>query len=372
MKFTFKILIAVICILGARAEAESCPDFADQRLISLVDSMALVAEQIDAASLKRTEALARQAQTLRALASDRDPGVLEAACEVLTAFPSMENALAESAQLLADRAVQGWLGDVYATSTDRASRRRCLKGSEYQSIRGVVTVLRSLDAALQSFCDSMSCLTGICRICLISGVTAGIVIPPLEAGLAVDGLFCSTQHADDMKAYCNFPNGSCPDTRNSVETLGEIEQLLTGPVISTLQSVDASVATRESLGNTRALLDERFDRTGKQLSSLETRIADDAQRRESFQADLVTLDIEASLSVPVDSVAIDLQLPAAFGGRLETVREVVADAIVASTRAGIETGAALALLRQGDGLLNEGDYAPAFNAYRSAYQELVR
>ena len=51
---------------------------------------------------------------------------------------------------------------------------------------------------------------------------------------------------------------------------------------------------------------------------------------------------------------------------------MVADAIVASSRAGIEIDAALVLLRQGDGLLNAGDYAPAFNAYRSAYQELVR
>jgi len=368
-----RILAGLLLLASAQAlaETESCPGFADERLISLANNIALVAEQIDASSHQRSVQLAAEVQRLRDLFNDEDPEALSTVCTLMSRYPSLEPALAESARLLSQSNMQDWLAQASSPGTTR-SNFNCLSRPEYQATRSILSVLRIGDSLLQGACDSLSCYPLACRTCLVTGLIFGVVIPTFEAGIAVDDLNCNTNLYDNMSAYCREPNGSCQAGRQSDRTLVGIEQSVYARVLPEIDAISQDVATGEALEDTRALLDSRIERTQNQIVTLEDRLSEDAARRRDFQRDLETLDLEAALSVPVATVPIDLQLPSAFGGRLETVREVVADAIVNSQRAGIKVDAALVLLRQGDDFFNAGNYADAFDAYRSAYQELVQ
>lgn len=363
------------CLLFASAQAiaetEICSGFETERLISLAENIVLVAEQIDASTHARSQQLATEVQRLREIIADRDPEELSSFCTLMSRYPSLEPALADSARTLGQPAMQDWLAQVSNPSISR-SDFNCLTRPQYQATRLVLTTIRVGDMLLQGRCDSASCYPLACRSCAVSGLVFGIVIPLFEAGIAVDDLNCNTNLYDNMSAYCRDVNGSCRTGRQSDRTLVGIEQAIYSRVLPEIDAISQDVATGEALDETRALLDSRIERTQNQITTLEQRLADDAARRRDFQHDLETLDLEAALSVPVATIPVDLQLPAQFGGRLETVREVVADAIVNSQRAGLTVDSALSLLRDGDGLFNAGSYADAFDAYRSAYQELVQ
>lgn len=366
-----RMLAGFALLAASQVGAESCPGYADARLISLMQNVVLVAEQIDAVTHQRSAQLSAEVGTLREIVGGGDPEALRTACNLLSQFPSLEAALADSARLLGEAELQAWLAQA-SNPPQRGSSFNCLTDSQYQATRSVLTVLRTTNMVLQGACDAVSCFPLICRTCNVIALVVGLVIPPFEAGLAVDDLFCSTQHSNDMADYCDSPNGACSAGRGGVTTLVEIEQQVSGSVLPAVSNLDAGAATGDTLDDTRELLETRVERTQSQIVTLSMGLSEDAARRRDFQRDLETLDLEVALSVPVATVPIDLQLPSAFGGRLETVREVVADAIVNSQRAGIKVDSALVLLRQGDDWFNAGNYADAFDAYRSAYQELVQ
>jgi len=368
-----RILAGLVLLASAQAiaETDSCPAFADERLISLANNIALVAEQIDASTHERSLQLVAEVERLREVVDDRDPDAMSALCTLMSRYPSLEPALADAARLLSQDQMQQWLAQASRPAASRSSFR-CLDRSQYQATRSVLSVLRIGDSLLQGACDSLSCYPLACRTCAFTGLVFGLVIPTFEAGIAVDDLNCNTNLYDNMSAYCRDVNGSCRAGRQADRTLVGIEQAIYSRVLPEIEAIGQDVATGEALDETRALLDSRIERTQNQIATLESRLSEDAARRRDFQNDLETLDLEAALSVPVATIPVDLQLPAEFGGRLETVREVVADAIVNSQRAGLTVDAALVFLRDGDGLFNAGNFAGAFDAYRSAYQELVQ
>jgi len=368
-----RFLAGVLLLASAQvaAETETCPGFADERLVSLANNIALIAEQIDASMHERSLRLAAEIQRLRDLVGDRDPDALNTLCTLMSRYPSLEPAFADSARLLSQNRMQQWLAQASNPAATRSSFN-CLSRSEYQATRSVLSLLLIGDSLLQGACDSLSCYPLACRTCAFTGLVFGLVIPVFEAGIAVDDLNCNTNLYDNMSAYCRDVNGSCRAGRQAGRTLVAIEQAIYSRVLPEIDAISQDVVSGDALDETRALLDSRIERTQNQIATLEDRLSEDADRRRDFQHDLETLDLEAALSVPVATIPVDLQLPAAFGGRLETVREVVADAIVNSQRAGLTVDSALTFLRDGDNLFNAGSYADAFDAYRSAYQELVQ
>jgi len=66
-----------------------------------------------------------------------------------------------------------------------------------------------------------------------------------------------------------------------------------------------------------------------------------------------------------------LYLPGRFGGELEVVRGVVADAIAQNVAAGLSVGKAPKYLASGDTAAAGGDYRGAWGSYQSAYQAAV-
>ena len=372
MRKLIGILLLVSLAPPAFADEESCAGFADDRLDGLMRNIALLAEQVDAGLHGHTPVLARQTSRLRDLMDDADSGARDVACGMLNRFPSLEDGLASATRDLDRPDIQAWLRSASAFDPNRGSELNCLNASQYGRVRNTLFALEVTDYVQQTVCDSLSCAPGACRICAVTGAVAGAVRPPFEAALAVDALYCSTQHAEDMTAYCEFPNGHCGAVRGTGSTLVDLEAEVSGPLITTLGTLSSDVATGETLQSTRDLLDDRIDRTLEQIDAATRDLSADAQRRERFQNDLRVLEIERALSIESGSVPVQLQLPTFAGGSLEEVREVVADAIVASIEAGLEINQAQSLHRTGDAHLNNGEYGPAFLAYRDAYRELVQ
>jgi hypothetical protein len=65
-------------------------------------------------------------------------------------------------------------------------------------------------------------------------------------------------------------------------------------------------------------------------------------------------------------------LPSSVGGHLETVRDVVADALIAAQQAGLDTTKARSQFDKGDVALTAGAFKTAYDWYATAYQVLIR
>lgn len=85
--------------------------------------------------------------------------------------------------------------------------------------------------------------------------------------------------------------------------------------------------------------------------------------------ELLQIEIEKSLLLH-DRIS-HFYLPAAFGGRLELVREIVVEAIVQNQAAGIDVGTAPASVAQGDAHYAAGEWKNAYDEYQQAYRVVV-
>jgi len=358
------------------AQAE-CPGVAEDRLVDLLGTLALIGEQVDVSMDEPIEAFSQNVGLLREAALVRDEQALEAACMLMTRYPSLEPALEETAQRLADPKMVRWLAEtqlIKGASRDPALTLNCLTTGEFVGLRTTVFTLRIALFALQAVCDGLQCYpTRVCQpFCFIARPVLGVIIPIFESGLAVDALNCSTRHSKEMELWCEDELGACGTGRRSTSTLAETEQLLRAAVVPQIQSLSEDVATTTTLQSTRDLLADRFERTEQQIEGLGEILQDDIAGQSEFTDQTQRLDIEVQLAGSQTGVPVQFLLPVAAGGRLEEVRETVADAIVRTTAAGLDINDAILFLRQGDAALNVDDYAQAFSAYRQAYQEVVR
>lgn len=146
-----------------------------------------------------------------------------------------------------------------------------------------------------------------------------------------------------------LPNG-IPSTHAALNTIGispDILSLLGDDLIGLGQSF---------------LKEEGITGGGVKVTNLSLRVQEDA--REASARALV----EANLARAKDSNPIaSLFLPAEFGGRLELVRDVVAELVEKMTLAGEDVGNAVQELGAGDIKRAEGKYKKAYDYYRLAY-----
>ena len=77
------------------AQAE-CPGVAEDRLVDLLGTLALIGEQVDVSMDEPIEAFSQNVGLLREAALVRDEQALEAACMLMTRYPSLEPALEET------------------------------------------------------------------------------------------------------------------------------------------------------------------------------------------------------------------------------------------------------------------------------------
>lgn len=367
-------LLALALSTSARAD---CPGVAEDRLVDILGSLALIGEQVDASLEQPIQAFSDNVAQLRRAALERDEEALAAACTLMARYPSLELALDDVAQRLADPKMVEWLAQsqaVKGATRDPALTLNCLTTGEFTGLRTSIFTLRIALLALQGVCDGLQCYpTRVCQpFCFIARPVLGVIIPIFESGLAVDALNCSTRHAKEMELWCEDSLGACASGRGQQSTLADTELLLRSAVLPQLQTVSDGVASTDTLQSARDLLADRFERTEQQIAELGQIVAADIAGQSDFSDQTQRLDIEVQLAGSQTGVPVQFLLPESVGGRLEEVRETVADAIVRTTAAGLDVGDALIFLRQGDAALNKQQYQQAFDAYRLAYQETTR
>lgn len=129
-----------------------------------------------------------------------------------------------------------------------------------------------------------------------------------------------------------------------------------------LRSADIQQSTaeiREDTQNLRA-----------QAATVQDSLADVMTRLNTTQRTLERDRIAAALSNSNQEL-VEYTLPAAAGGQLESVREVVTRAIIAVNQAGIgSTSDAVNLLNQGDQAYNQKNYLSAYRSFAQAYRAL--
>jgi hypothetical protein len=118
------------------------------------------------------------------------------------------------------------------------------------------------------------------------------------------------------------------------------------------------------LGEAQATIIAEIDANEVKIDAIEAKLDGLGEKDELLQ-----IEIEKSLLLH-DRIS-HFYLPAAFGGRLELVREIVVEAIVQNQAAGIDVGVAPASVAQGDVHYAAGEWKSAYDEYQQAYRTVV-
>lgn len=148
----------------------------------------------------------------------------------------------------------------------------------------------------------------------------------------------------------------------------------TGASVGTLSAnvadVDGDVGVIRD--DTLVELKATTDRIEAKIDALTGGNADQQDWLAEFDVLMTRLNIEQNLLENKPDVISMFQLPAAFGGMLETVGAIVATSIQMNLDAGQNVFGAERELQRGNTLRAAGDFVRAFEAYRSAYAEAVK
>jgi hypothetical protein len=118
------------------------------------------------------------------------------------------------------------------------------------------------------------------------------------------------------------------------------------------------------LASSQATIIAEIDANEVKIDAIEAKLDGLSEKDELLQ-----IEIEKSLLLH-DRIS-HFYLPAAFGGRLELVREIVVEAIVQNQAAGIDVGNAPTSVAQGDVHYAAGEWKAAYDEYQQAYRIVV-
>ncbi len=363
-------LLAGLLSWSCASHAE-CPAYSDQRLTTISQSLAQLVDAVNASAGLVREVSLPAPPGLHELLADESETTLEAMCDLLTRYPSLESMLETSAAELRDNGVLDWLAQVSTPGdSTEATSFPCLTTGQFTGIRTATLALETSVAVANGFCKSALCSpAGACvAACTIAGAIE-YSLPVFRWGMFSDLQFCMSNHTTEMDDWCDDALG-CGNSRGvGTPTLAAIQQDVELNLLPALNTSTEQVAVQQVLESTSLDFLERLDFSYQQTSSVFSELQGISIRQQAFRQRLERLEIEASLADGLEQV--DLMLPGQFGGRLLTVREVVSAAINDYQRTGLETGQALDFFRQGDVLFNGGKYDGAFDAYRNAYLEMT-
>ena len=158
--------------------------------------------------------------------------------------------------------------------------------------------------------------------------------------------------------------------------VAKLEAKLDGSIDPTASNIDVNTkridATVNRIETKVNHTEATTDRTEQKIDALTAGNGD----QQGFVADFTKLmkrvNIENNLLDVKPNVISLFQLPSAFGGNLETVGAIVADTIQMNLLSKQNIFGAERELSRADGLFQVGDFAKAYEAYRSAYSEAVK
>jgi hypothetical protein len=179
--------------------------------------------------------------------------------------------------------------------------------------------------------------------------------------------------------------GSINTAGDDVATLDSKHNVLAPKNALLLQRLDDKLSTRAMQTSVNALRDSlhQLDTETAEVDSKLVHLHADVQRMAtnenngqtaltSFEALTKRLSIEENLLNTSNHIISIFQLPAAYGGHLTLVRSVVDQTIKSMLAAGQRVNNAERDLARGDARVAVGDFAGAFNEFRSAYSQAVK
>jgi len=207
-------------------------------------------------------------------------------------------------------------------------------------------------------------------------------------------------------AVLNFPLAylcQCRDTSDAIQAADDqaAHRALTGQQLDLALSTRATQASVDALGGSLtqlsrdvATVEAKIDRLsltegriGAKVNKIEATtnrsetkvdtLTSGNSTQQNFVSDFLKLTTRLHIEENLlgggnNGVISQFQLPAAFGGRLETVSFIVADTINMTLAASQSVFGAERELQRGDNLLKAGDFIKAYQAYRSSYSEATK
>lgn len=341
--------------------ASTCPSIGDERVFASMQRIANLVQTVHGlAGLPDPEL-----QNWRMQLSRRDPQLAEIGCRMLTEIPTLEAILEEAEAQLTVPGFQLPQGRGQGEALGE-----CMTLSEYEVVRGIKLALDLVSDGLDIACRFYSCVSFACvGPCTARGIV-DLSVLPFDTLVALDQNSCSNENADLLNAWAETTLGVQLKSGTALN-LSEIRTLsgqsLNPLIVQTQQRIGR-------LGDFEAVeeeLAEGLQRLRSDLDLLGAELGADIDRRDRFQTDLEVLQMQAHLGNLSLDLPLILSLPAAQGGRLEALRENVADAINGSLAIGLPLGDAVVQLRAGDVHYAAGRFLDAASAYRDAYRELL-
>ena len=364
MKRLFFGLIIFTLLHTAKAQT-ACSETNQQGELTLAEDLLLLAEYSDSITGQNSRALLTP---YREMVHARDPNLLNALCELRRDYPSISSVVTRTRHQLQE----SWMvpSDKHL-SLENKGAGTCFSVGQHEAIAGTLLALNLLEVVFQGYCDSLGCVEEVCGPVCLTVLPFVVITPTLEALLQNDAFTCFADHIGEMNAYSDTYLGFSLKGASSA-TLTEIASDITGQVTNLINTTDTNLGDRDRLSDTHTVISEVLDDTEQQLAGISDLAASDLHRRAQFQRYLEQLELESQLSTGEVEVSVSLRIPAAQGGSLNKVREVVSDAYANSIQAGFTVGSALDEIRAGDIQFNSGNFAAAFDHYRNAYQEIVQ
>lgn len=158
--------------------------------------------------------------------------------------------------------------------------------------------------------------------------------------------------------------------------VAKLEAKMDGSIDPTASRIDVNTKRIDATVNRIETKTNHTEATAIRIETKVDSLTGGNNTQQSFLGDFTKLmkrvNIENNLLDNKPNVISFFQLPNAFGGNLETVSAIVADTIKMNLNAKQNIFGAERELSRGDGLFTTGNFAKAYDAYRSAYSEAVK
>ena len=340
----------------------NCPAVDEHELVSFMVNLATVIGESDRLGGRSAQGL----ETWRSRLLRGDPELRDLSCQLLGDYPRLEPLMVHAA----DQIATGVISNQRAAKLSKGAGL-CLSNAEFSAIVTVQFALEATVVVLQGICDGLGCVDFACIGPCGNLPLVKIGLEPLKGILETSAYTCLADHYEHMSGWATGTLGAQIKRAQSA-TLADIRRRTLDELVPAINQTQADFGRVDDFDDLQSEFTERLDETNDEIAQIRGGLDEDGERRARFQDQLDRLQVQQQLGASSGDLPLVLSLPASAGGRLETVREIVADAINSSVAAGLPEGGARDLLRSADALYNAGRFSAAAAGYRLAYQELVQ
>jgi hypothetical protein len=211
---------------------------------------------------------------------------------------------------------------------------------------------------------------------VITAALFGVYAAAGAATLTVAGIYDTADECQSIQldAYIRSMGGQGANPATALVSLIDLRQLSSGidtkvtALQTTVNNIQTTVnATQTTVNNIQTTVNA----TQTTVNNIQT-VVNNTQQAVTAEAERnLRLRIEETLADPSVHTVISFELPQAFGGFLEKVRQVVTDSVTNAGSAGLSVGTANSFLAKGNAAFTARDWKSAYSWYGKAYRALA-